>query len=108
MKAEKGTTYIVGREFRINGWTYVPGDVFDWGRIAIPLRKVQMLLNAGLIKTEARAEKKGLTKAKAVAVEPVAETVEETTVVDTPVEVTEDEVVEAPPPVVKQRGRPRK
>jgi hypothetical protein len=36
--------------------------VFDWDRIAVPLRKVQMLLNAGLIKTEKRAVKIGLAE----------------------------------------------
>ena len=55
-------TYIVARSFRINGWSYEAGEVFDWNRIAVNKRKVQMLLNAGIIKTLERALKKGLVK----------------------------------------------
>lgn len=55
-------TYIVARSFRINGWSYEAGEVFDWTRIAVNMRKVQMLLNTGTIKTLERALKRGLVK----------------------------------------------
>jgi hypothetical protein len=61
--------FIARREFRLNGWNYAAGDVFDWQRIGVSIRKVYQLLSASYIVGEDDRMK---TKGSPVMLEAVA------------------------------------